>query len=293
MFSDAGGSVPFTVPIAANQDIDLESVTARWNGASASGTFLACLAQYSQSGVLLSRTFPSQTFAAGDSGVVTYGPFLAPGDDGGGGGGVTEAEDWPSPVTFPIFTNTAGNYPGSGWTVVTVDATVRYGAVRDNSLSLAVGDRLSFMAPIGPQGSIWGVGLSYKGLVSGAQIRYRLGGPIASPNPGRGGVDDAGTLDEDNPTMIALGQTVDTSLVAGDADWNGPVAAYRIMGAPGDPFTAVTAGGDPYTGDDEIDGGPGYYRHELRVTAAGAGGGGLAAKVTSFVIWRLNDFNNY
>lgn len=75
MFSDAGGAVPYQVPLAAGQDIDLETVVARWNGTSASGTFLPCLSVYSQSGVLISRTYPSTNMQVGDTGVVTYGPF--------------------------------------------------------------------------------------------------------------------------------------------------------------------------------------------------------------------------
>ncbi len=75
-FADAGGGVPFTVPLAADQDIELASVTAVWDGGGASGAFLACLSLYSQSGVLLSRTFPNQTFAVGDDGTVTYAPFF-------------------------------------------------------------------------------------------------------------------------------------------------------------------------------------------------------------------------
>lgn len=76
MFSDAGGSVPFTAQLAPGQDVELSSVTAVWDGGGASGSFLACLSIYSQDGVLLSRTFPNQTFAVGDDGTVTYAPFF-------------------------------------------------------------------------------------------------------------------------------------------------------------------------------------------------------------------------
>jgi hypothetical protein len=84
-FDAAARTVPATVTLAPEQDIELESVTATWNGASASGTFLACLSQYAKDGTLLSRTFPSTQFVAGDSGEVTYAPLGGvPGDDTSG-----------------------------------------------------------------------------------------------------------------------------------------------------------------------------------------------------------------
>lgn len=75
-FNDGGGSVPFGVQLAASQDLRPQVVCAAWDGTGASGSFLACLSLYSQSGVLISRTAPPVTFAAGDTGVVTYAPFL-------------------------------------------------------------------------------------------------------------------------------------------------------------------------------------------------------------------------
>lgn len=75
-YSQGGGACPFRVTLAQASDLRVFSVVARWNGAGASGSFLACLSIYSSDGVLVSRTRPTQVFAAGDSGVVTYAPFL-------------------------------------------------------------------------------------------------------------------------------------------------------------------------------------------------------------------------
>lgn len=75
-FDDGGGACPHRVPLAPAQNIRPYSITARWDGSGAGGAFLPCLAIYSQDGKLLSRTRPEQEFAAGDSGVVTYAPFL-------------------------------------------------------------------------------------------------------------------------------------------------------------------------------------------------------------------------
>lgn len=54
----------------------MQSVFADWNGGGASGAFLACLTILSQDDVEIARVFPDQQFAAGDTGEVTYAPFL-------------------------------------------------------------------------------------------------------------------------------------------------------------------------------------------------------------------------
>lgn len=72
--------MPFGVVLGADEDIEVDSVSVTWDGAAASATFLACLSVYSQNNVLIARVFPSQQFAVGDTGEVTYAPFL-----GGGG----------------------------------------------------------------------------------------------------------------------------------------------------------------------------------------------------------------
>lgn len=75
VYSDRPGSIPASYQLPAGFDMQLESVSATFNGAGASGTFYACLAVYSQDGKLIGRYFPAQTFAAGDSGEVTWSPF--------------------------------------------------------------------------------------------------------------------------------------------------------------------------------------------------------------------------
>lgn len=95
-FSSGGGDVPFEVEMAPGQDIDLEAVSVLWDGSGASGTFLACCSIYSQNGVLISRTFPSQQFAAGDSGEVTYAVPL-------GDAGAAASGGCPGGLTLPSF----------------------------------------------------------------------------------------------------------------------------------------------------------------------------------------------
>jgi hypothetical protein len=75
IYNDAPDSIPAAYTLPPNLAIELESVTAEWDGSAASGSFLACLAVYSQDGKLIGRWFPSQTFASGDTGEVSYGPL--------------------------------------------------------------------------------------------------------------------------------------------------------------------------------------------------------------------------
>lgn len=75
-YDEGGGSCPHTLTLAPTQDVRPQTIAVEWDGAGASGSFLACLSLYSQSGVLIARTCPPVTFAAGDTGVVTYAPFL-------------------------------------------------------------------------------------------------------------------------------------------------------------------------------------------------------------------------
>lgn len=75
IYTDQPGSLPADFVIPAGLDLQLSSVVARFNGAAASGAFLACLGVYTNDGKLVGRFFPSQRFSVGDTGVVTFAPF--------------------------------------------------------------------------------------------------------------------------------------------------------------------------------------------------------------------------
>jgi hypothetical protein len=74
--TDPGGSCPHTLTLGVAQDIEPQSVYVKFDGASASGSFYACLTLKTTDGTVISRTRPDQVFAIGDSGVVTFAPFL-------------------------------------------------------------------------------------------------------------------------------------------------------------------------------------------------------------------------
>lgn len=75
-FNEIGGDTPATVQLAPGQDIRVFSIYAEWDGSAAAGSFRPALSIVSPSGVRVSTTRPETIFAVGDTGVVTYAPFL-------------------------------------------------------------------------------------------------------------------------------------------------------------------------------------------------------------------------
>lgn len=76
IYTDNPGSLPAQYVIPGTLELILQAVVARFDGASAASSFIACLSLYTQDGRLIARTRPDQTFAVGDTGVVTYAPFM-------------------------------------------------------------------------------------------------------------------------------------------------------------------------------------------------------------------------
>ena len=76
----------YTVPTTDTVEPLAASVT--YDGSGAGGNFVPCLSFFSQSGQLLSRTFPSATVTAGDTVEVSFIPFVPPASGGEGGGGI-------------------------------------------------------------------------------------------------------------------------------------------------------------------------------------------------------------
>lgn len=74
-YQDLPGGLPASYRIPPGGTVTLESVSAFFDGAGAAGTFLPCLAVYSQDDKLIGRWFPSTQMAPGDSGEVSFGPF--------------------------------------------------------------------------------------------------------------------------------------------------------------------------------------------------------------------------
>jgi hypothetical protein len=77
VFTDNPGSLPATYTLAPSQALAVEAVRASIDGTSAAGSFYPCLSVYSQDGKLIGRVRTPTTYSAGDTGEVTWAPFLA------------------------------------------------------------------------------------------------------------------------------------------------------------------------------------------------------------------------
>lgn len=70
-------AVPYSYTLGAAERFQVESISAVWNGAGASGSFLPCASVYTQDGKLLGRYKGDITVSAGDSFTeATFAPFL-------------------------------------------------------------------------------------------------------------------------------------------------------------------------------------------------------------------------
>lgn len=88
IYNDTPGAVPASYRFPPGLDARLSSVSATFNGAGASGDFLACLSVYSQDGKLIGRYFPGSPVVSGDSAEVTFAPFLRESAAASAGGGI-------------------------------------------------------------------------------------------------------------------------------------------------------------------------------------------------------------
>lgn len=76
IFRENAGALPAEYVLPAGLDLVLSSVVARFDGAGAAATFVPVLEVLTQDAKLIARVRPDQTFAVGDTGVVTFAPFL-------------------------------------------------------------------------------------------------------------------------------------------------------------------------------------------------------------------------
>lgn len=70
-----GGAAPVDYTLGQSESFRPETVEATFDGSGAGGDFRPCCTIYSADGRKLSRTFPTETMAAGDTSGVTYAPL--------------------------------------------------------------------------------------------------------------------------------------------------------------------------------------------------------------------------
>jgi hypothetical protein len=71
------GATPAQIELSTANDVAVHMAVATFNGSAAARSFLPCLALYSPSGTLISRTFPRGVVAVGDLADVTFAPGLS------------------------------------------------------------------------------------------------------------------------------------------------------------------------------------------------------------------------
>jgi len=123
IYADNPGSLPASYQLPAGLDLVLSSVRAKINGAGASGPFLPCLSIYSQDDKLMARVPTDTEYAVGDTGEVTWAPFLRKRAAAAAGGGTIPGfHAWLAhSVTVPT-----GNNQRMEWDSWTIDGGTTY-----------------------------------------------------------------------------------------------------------------------------------------------------------------------
>lgn len=138
IYTDNPGGLPATYQLPPGFAIQTASVSAQFDGASASGSFLACLSVYSQDDKLIGRFFPAQPFVVGDSGEVTYAQAIAAGSATTAG---TSCQI--SKIVSAASTNAtvAKSSPGVvvGWAFGNLNVSMRYLKLYNKATSPTVG----------------------------------------------------------------------------------------------------------------------------------------------------------
>lgn len=119
-----GGSAPLTYPLTELGTVDLQSVFASFDGAGASGSWLAALTIRAQDGSILVRVFPSETLGAGDSADVTFGPFLGRDSGAAGGGGTLTLLTFNGPGVRTVANGTSRLYAPQAGTLDFVEVNL-------------------------------------------------------------------------------------------------------------------------------------------------------------------------
>ena len=262
IYTDNPGSLPANHPLPDGTDVEIQSVVARIDGSGAAGSFYPALSVYSQSGLLMARVRGDTLYAAGDTGVVTWSPFLRqaaaatppPSAAAAMYPMFYEVLPWDlwnnlDGVAAPFFGNDLLN-PGSAGAELYVNGW-RFGDTRNGA---------NFLVPLrlGPQGSVWSIQFIADGGPNAGIVDF-FWQTISESVPGAGydlnglnilgdSVTRGGPPDPLVYYRTSVGYQFDAYGVG--AFTNRQVIGYsqfRIMGADG---AAITANGVPSGADD-------------------------------------------
>lgn len=106
------GAAPLAYTLTETGTVDLQSAFAHFDGTAASGDWRPALTIRAQNGTILSRTFPPDTLATGDTADVTYAPFLSRGGTSAGPapGGLTQG--------IRVYNTVDQAIPNATWTAL-------------------------------------------------------------------------------------------------------------------------------------------------------------------------------
>jgi hypothetical protein len=282
IYSDNPGGLPAEYVVPPSLDLVIQSIVARFNGATAAGALLPCLAVYSQEGHLVGRFHPNTELAVGDTAVVTYAPFLR----ASAAAASTSAVDLGGAFNVNLPLATGSNVASSGFSF-TFDATYLGGGY---SGCTANGKFLTFLLPIGPYGSTWGLRYAYAIGPDFAKFDIDLAQP-PEPNPNRStGILDGSLKDFDAGLTwfnLVTGEDAYTPVLSKTNVHNGQIA-FRLAGVDGTTFTGFS-GTDPLSGYRLLQGGAGIYRLRFKSNGQNVASGGFKLQFTSIALWRLDD----
>ena len=284
IFTDNPGAVPAEYAVAPSLNLVIQSIVARWNGASAAGAFLPCLSVYSQDGHLVGRFHPNAELAVGDTAVVTYAPFLRTTAAAAASSSADLGGAWHLPIQHLVGANWDSD--GFGWVFDNTYPMSGYqGGTANNKY-------FTFLLPLGPYGSIWGLRFKHAIGPDFGKLDIALAKP-ASPNPLRvtgildGSLHDVGV--GETFFDFQTGYNMYTPVLNVNAQLNG---AYlmRVAQPDGTAFTGFS-GTDALTGAKLIQGGAGIYRMRFKTNGQDGASTGFKARYTSIAAFRVDDGN--
>lgn len=280
-YVDSPGALPATYTYPGGLDVNLQSIVARIDGSGAAGSFKPCIDILNANGTLIARVPSDVTYAPGDTGVVSWTPFLTrrvtstPVSSGGG---------FFAGVYFPVLelAMEANNLAaGIGVINYVIDNTYPHNGYVEQTTDQ---NYIAWPVELGPQGSIWlPIALFDKGPDRG---KYEL--QLAGAEP------DTATGVPTGPSNIAAGDwkthanlTYDGYAVGANPYPGSPqiFSAFRINGADGAKGTAFSAG---FYGLD-WDGGSGGYGIRVKTNGKNAASTGFRRRLSGLVLLRLGD----
>ena len=130
VFREASVTLPVEYEFGPDEDFEFASVRAKLNGAGASGTFIVVLEALSQDGKIMTQSPIDQQFAVGDTGALTWAPFLRRSAESRRGLPTVGVSDSPAGTNVPNNADTAIT-----WTTIAFDTNAMWSAVNPTRLT--------------------------------------------------------------------------------------------------------------------------------------------------------------